>query len=89
MYILFVCRESSSCMPCKKTQAYARTCPHTNSKQDTNTHTLIHTLTRMHKAKHHTNTRGKHVLETQNTHTMTSFRKSGLQPNIASEGLMH
>jgi hypothetical protein len=30
-----------------------------------------------------------HVLETQNTHTMTLFRKSGLQPNIASEGLMH
>jgi hypothetical protein len=87
VYILFVCPESSSCMQCKQTQAYARTSTHTLKTRHKHTHTLTHT--RMHKTNHNTNTRGKHVLETQNTHTMTSFRKSGLQPNIASEGLMH
>jgi hypothetical protein len=87
VYILFVCRESSSCMQCKQTEAYVRTSTHTLKTRHKHTHTYTHT--RMHKAKNQTNTRGKHVLETQNTHTMTSFRNSGLQPNIASEGLMH
>jgi hypothetical protein len=74
-----------------QTDASIRPYVHTQTQNKTQTHTHLHTHThtRMHKAKHHTNTRGKHVLETQNTHTMTSFRKSGLQPNIASEGLMH
>jgi hypothetical protein len=91
VYILFDCRENSSYMQCKQTQAYVRTSTHTLKTRHTHTHThtYTHTHTSMHKAKNQTNTRGKHVLETQNTHTMTSFRKSGLQPNIASEGLMH
>ncbi len=87
MYHLFVVKAAHACNANRRKHTPVR--PHTNSKQDTNTHTLTHTHTRMHKAKHHTNTRGKHVLETQSTLTMTSFRKSGLQPNIASEGLMH
>jgi hypothetical protein len=87
MYYLFVVKAAHACNANRRKHTPVR--PHTHSKQDTNTHTLKHTHTRMHKAKHHTNTRGKHVLETQKTHTMTSFRKSDLQPSIASEGLMH
>jgi hypothetical protein len=43
IYITCVCSESSSCMQCNKTQAYARTYTHTNTHTHTHTHT--HTLT--------------------------------------------
>jgi hypothetical protein len=74
-------------MHAMQTDASIRPYVNTQTQYKTQTHTHLHT--HMHKAKHHTNTRGKHVLETQNTHTMTSIRKSGLQPNSASGGLMH
>ena len=55
---IFVCRESSSCMQCKQTQAYARTSTHTLKTRHKHTHTLTHTHT-------HTYAQGK----TSNKHT--------------------
>jgi glutaredoxin len=43
VYITCVCSESSSCMQCKKTQAYARTSTHTHT-HNTQTHTHDHSL---------------------------------------------
>jgi hypothetical protein len=80
--IYMICLLSKQLMHVMQTHASILPYVHTHTQNKTQTHT------RMHKAKNQTNTRGKHVLETQNTHTMTSFRKSGLEPNIASEGLI-
>jgi hypothetical protein len=58
-------------------------------RSHSNTHTpqtpslsLFHSHTHTH-ARTHTNTREKYVLETEKTHTITSFRMSGWQPDIS------
>ena len=78
--ILFVCRESSSCMQCNQTQAYARTSTHKLKTRHKHTHTYTHTQNTYAQGK----TSHKHTRKTCPRNTMTSFRKAGLQPNSAS-----
>jgi hypothetical protein len=76
-----------------QTNASIRPNVHTHTNTNTNTHTNTntpHTSSLTHvstSAGTHTNTRQKYVLKTENksnTHTITSFRKSGLKLNSGS-----
>jgi hypothetical protein len=86
IYITCVCSESSSCMQCKKTQAYARTSTHTHTHTHTNTLTLSpslslsHTHTRMH----------KHIQESQNTRKICPQDRRHIKPHtLVTYGQKH
>ena len=75
-------------------QEYARMFTHTHT-HSTNTLSLSLSLSRSltTRTRTHTNTREKYVLETGNTHTITSFRMSQTRlltnRTLVAQGLMH